>query len=98
MNKENVSGAIGLIGEKYINEAAEYSAGARRVRRRRWAVAAACLAVIIAAGAASFAFAAEAAEYDTAMAFFDQYGLSPEGLSRAEIKAVYRDIITKKFT
>ena len=112
MNKENVSKAISLISEKHINEAAAFSVGAettteeqtlskqarRHALRRRWAVAAACLAVIIAAGAATFVFAAEAAEYDTAMAFFDQYGLSPDGLSRAEIKAVYRDITTKKFS
>lgn len=63
----------------------------------RWGIVAACLALIILAGSAAVAFAAESAEYRTAVAFFDQYGLSAEGLSRAEIKAVYRDITTKSF-
>ena len=112
MNKENVSKTISLISEKYINEATAFSAGAeipaeeqalskqtgRHRPRRRWAVIAACLAVVIAAGSTAYAFAAEAAEYNTAVAFFDQYGLSTDGLSRAEIKAVYRDITTKKFS
>ena len=111
MNKENASKTISLIDEKYINEATEFAVSAggsgkkqglpeqsgRHALRKRWAVAAACLAVMIAAGSTVFAFAAEAAEYRTAVAFFDQYGLSSEGLSRAEIKAVYRDITTKSF-
>ena len=111
MNKENASKTISLIDEKYINEATEFAVSAggsgkkqcfpeqsgRHALRKRWAVAAACLAVVIIAGSTMFAFAAEAAEYRTAVAFFDQYGLSSEGLSRAEIKAVYRDITTKSF-
>ena len=111
MNKENVSKSISLIDKKYINEATEFAVNAggsekkqclpeqsgRHALRKRWAVAAACLAVVIIAGSTMFAFAAEAAEYRTAVAFFDQYGLSSEGLSRAEIKAVYRDITTKSF-
>ena len=111
MNKENASKTISLIDEKYINEATEFAINAggskkkqclpeqsgRHALRKRWAVAAACLAVVIIAGSTMFAFATEAAEYRTAVAFFDQYGLSAEGLSRAEIKAVYRDITTKSF-
>jgi hypothetical protein len=61
-------------------------------------VLAACLAVFIVIGSASAAFAAEAKEYKTAAAFFEENGLSTEGLTRSEIKAVYRDITTKSFT
>lgn len=44
------------------------------------------------------AVAAEAKEYDTAVAFFEDNGLSTEGLSRSDLKAVYRDITTQSFT
>ena len=40
----------------------------------------------------------EAMEYSNAIKFFNEYGLSADGLSRGEIKAVYRDIITESFT
>ena len=40
----------------------------------------------------------EAKEYDNAIRFFNDYGLSTDGLSRGEIKAVYRDITTESFT
>lgn len=68
-------------------------------RRIKWAaVIAACLAVVLVIGSATIAFAAEAREYKKAVAFFEDYGLSTEGLSRSEIKAVYRDITTNSFT
>ena len=44
------------------------------------------------------AAAAEALEYNAAMTFFSENNLSTEGLSRAEVKAVYRDISTQRFT
>ena len=40
----------------------------------------------------------EAKEYKDAVAFFGEHGLSTDGLSRNDIKAVYRDITTKSFT
>lgn len=59
---------------------------------------AACLAVLLLGGGASaFAIAAETKEYNTAVAFFSTNNLSTEGLARAEIKNVYRDITTGKF-
>ncbi len=41
---------------------------------------------------------AEEKEYKQAVSFFKEYGLSTEGLSRSDIKNVYRDITTKKFS
>ena len=68
-------------------------------RRIKWAtVIAACLAVVLVIGSATVAFAAEAREYKKAVAFFEENDLSTEGLSRSEIKAVYRDITTNSFT
>ncbi len=55
---------------------------------------AACLILLISIGFITV----EAKEYSDAVEFFDEYGLSTGGLSRGEIKAVYRDITTKTFT
>jgi len=60
----------------------------------RWAAAAACLCLLI----GTFTLAAEAYEYREAVRFFDSYDLSTEGLTRGEIKEVYRDITTESFS
>ncbi len=111
MKKEKVSEIIGLIDEKYVGEATAFDGGAsaaaaaraektagRRPLRVRWAAAAACLILAAGIGTTVYAFAAEVKEYNTAMAFFEENGLSAEGLSRAEVKEVYRDITTRSFT
>jgi hypothetical protein len=67
------------------------------LRYLRFAVAACIvLAVCIAVGVP--ALRAEAQEYRDALAFFQANGMSVEGLTRAEIKAVYKDITTESFT
>ena len=60
--------------------------------------AAACLALLLCAGLGAYAYAAEAREYNNAVVFFQENKLSTEGLTRSEIKAVYRDITTESFT
>lgn len=70
---------------------------AKRTRRIVWFAAAACLCVA-ALGFGGFAAAAEAKEYRDAVAFFEENGLSAEGLSRSEVKAVWRDITENRFT
>lgn len=62
-----------------------------RISRRAMIAIAACLALVIALGAGSFAYAAEAKEYKAALAYFEENGMSTEGLSRSEIKEVYRN-------
>lgn len=57
-----------------------------------------CLALVLCAGLGTLAYAAEQKEYNAAVVFFDTHSLPMEGLSRAELKAVYRDIITESFT
>lgn len=76
----------GITGEK--------RKGSLRIGRRGWIALAACLALIIALGAGSFAYAADVREYNNAVAFFSENGLISEGLTRGDIKAVYRDIKT----
>jgi len=114
MKRENVSQIISHIDEKYINEATMFaldsnhetikhsSMPAKRIEkpshRIRWGALAACLALVVIIGSTAFAFAAEAAEYKNAVAFFEENGLSTEGLSRSEVKAVYRDITQKMFS
>lgn len=108
MKKEKITRILGGIDDKYVLEAAEYPAegaaeetapGSAAVKRRRlkWLIpAAACLALLLAAGSA-VAIAAEAREYSEAVSFFELNGLSREGLSRSEVKEVYRDITTQRF-
>lgn len=114
MKKEKISEIIGKIDEKYIDEATMYAVdrahgessyhampgitSEKQTRRIRWRVVAACLVLLIVMGSTAIAFAVEAKEYNTAVAFFEENGLSAGGLSRSEVKAVYRDITTRRFT
>ena len=87
-----------LIDPAYI-EAAE---AAPRRRRQGWVkrigAIAACLALLLSLGLGTYAYAAEVKEYNDAVRFFGSNGLSTSGLTREDIKAVYRDITTKSFT
>lgn len=68
-------------------------------RLPRWAVAAAASVLcLICMGFGTFAYAAEVREYNAAVSFFQEYDLSTKGLTRSQIKAVYRDITTKSFS
>ena len=114
MKRENVSQIISNIDQKYIDEATMFALESnhesfsqssihvkkteKRSRRLRWGALAACLALIVIIGSTGFAVAAETKEYNNAVAFFEENGLSTGGLSRSEVKAVYRDITQKKFS
>lgn len=63
-----------------------------------WRCIAACIALMLVLGGGSYVFAAEAREYNEAITFFNENDLSTEGLTRGEIKAVYRDITTQSFS
>lgn len=67
---------------------------------RSWraiAALAACFFLLISIGFGTYAYAAEVQEYNDAVQFFEDHGLSADGLTRREIKTVYRDITTKAF-
>lgn len=64
----------------------------------RIAAIAACFALLLTVGLGTFAFSVEAKEYSAAVQFFNEYDLPTEGLTRSQIKAIYRDIITKSFS
>lgn len=65
-------------------------------KTRKWRAVAA--GMVLAIGLVCGIFVAEAKEYSAAVEFFEENGLSTEGLSRSDVKEVYRDITTKKFT
>ena len=111
MKKEKVSEIIGTIDAKYIDEATMYAVdnahderapheitAEKQTRRIRWNIVAACLALFIIIGSTAGALAVEANEYHAAVAFFESNGLSTDGLSRSDVKAVYRDITARRFT
>lgn len=78
-----------------------HSAGQKRPAfsgAKRLLATAACLVLLLCLGFGTYAYAAEVKEYNDAVQFFNDYGLSTEGLSREEIKAVYKDITTESFT
>lgn len=109
MKKETISTVLGGIDERYLSEAAAFSAEkeekgasvrfapAKKGVRPGRALLAACLSLLL-IGSAAVAVAAESGEYRAATAFFAENGLSAEGLSRAEVKAVYRDITAQRFS
>ena len=96
MNKNDLFQAFDNVDDNIL-ERSETPAGRRRAPAyRKWLALAACLALTVTL--MGVAFAAEAREYGAAVAFFDENGLSTEGLSRSDVKAVYRDITSQHFT
>ena len=96
MNKSDLFRAFDYVDDNIL-ERSEAIAGRRRAPAyRKWLALAACLALMV--SLVGVAFAAEAREYGAAVAFFDENGLSIEGLSRSDVKAVYRDITSQHFT
>lgn len=58
-----------------------------------------CASLMLAlVGVSGYTIAEEAREYREAVEFFDEYRLSTEGLTRSEIKAIYKDISGKTYS
>lgn len=96
MNKNDLFQAFEDV-DNTILERSEVSAPLRKAPSfRKWGILAACMALFVSLAGATFA--AEAKEYNAAVEFFEDNGLSMEGLSRSDVKAVYRDITTRSFT
>ncbi|MBD5384698.1 MAG: hypothetical protein HDR72_06840 [Ruminococcaceae bacterium] len=88
------NGALRRIEKKTLQKTGLKSKKRRCFDYRIWAPIAACLLLTV----SLTGVAAEAREYNAAVDFFAENGLSAEGLSRGDIKAVYRDISTNRFT
>ncbi len=96
MNKNDLFRAFDDVDDDIL-ERSEASVPRRKAPTfQKWGVLAAGMVLVI--GFAGAAFAAEAKEYNTAVEFFEDNGLPMEGLSRSDVKAVYRDIATQCFT
>ena len=101
MKKENISDALNNIDFDMVEDVYESTKQKKENQKiiwRKWGTMAACFVLLITACFGTFAVVAEAAEYKAAVQFFNDYGMSTDGLTRGEIKAVYRDITTKSFT
>ncbi len=98
MKKQDLYNAMGSVGEDLIAKNA--MPRVHKQKTIKWKpLVAACLALLLIGGSVSgYAIAVEAAEYREAVAFFEDNQLSTEGLTRDEIKAVYRDIAMKTFS
>ncbi len=76
----------------------------KRVKRMRKKLriptiaAVAGILLLIGISVGSYAYAAEQKEYKKAIHFFEENNLSTEGLSKHDIKAIYRDITTNTFS
>lgn len=58
---------------------------------------AACIAICLSLGVGTIIYANDVKEYNDAIDFFKDNKLSTEGLSRTDIKKVYRDVVTERF-
>ena len=99
MKNKRLLNIIGEIDDRHIAEAAPATKKSRsKPIWIKWGTMAACFVLLITACFGTFTVVAEATEYKAAVQFFNNYGMSTDGLNRGEIKAVYRDITTKSFT
>ncbi|MBO7503728.1 MAG: hypothetical protein J6U38_05110, partial [Clostridia bacterium] len=103
MNGTDMFNAMAKIDESLIDGSIPAESDRKNVKKQKLVrlipvVAVLVLAVTAGVIAGGFAIAAEAKEYKEAVSFFEDHGLSMEGLNRAEVKAVYRDITTNSFT
>ena len=105
MRREKIAEVLDSIDDAFVAEAAVPSFDEKGAKPRPaacrlspWRLAPACLVLLLLLGSTAFAIASEAKEYRKAVEFFEENGLSAEGLSRAEVKEVYRDIETRRFS
>lgn len=96
MNKNDLFLAFDSVDDDILERSEILATGRKAPAFRKWGVLAACMALVVTM--VGGIFVAEAKEYSAAVEFFENNCLSTEGLSRSDIKAVYRDIATKQFT
>ncbi len=90
---------IGMIDASYIEAADAPMIRHRKNRQiKKLIIIAACITLVLSSCLGIYAYAAEVKEYNAALDFFSEYELPLDGLTRKEIKIVYRDIITESFS
>lgn len=70
----------------------------RGLSKRAWLAIAACMALVVGMAFGGYAIAEEAKEYNAALEYFKVNKISTEGMSRAEIKEVYRSVTTESYS
>ncbi len=70
----------------------------KKKKQYRFALASGIATLVIFLAIISYGIVVEAKEYNNAIDFFNEYNLSTDGLTRSEIKNIYRDIETGKFS
>lgn len=96
MNKNDLFRAFDGVDDDILERSEVPTALRRPLAYRKWLAVAACLVLIV--SLTGGILVAEAKEYNEAVDFFEENGLSTEGLSRSDVKAVYRDITSQHFT
>lgn len=96
MNKSDLFRAFDGVDDDILERSEVFKVLRRPPAYQTWLAAAACLVVIV--SLTGGILVAEAKEYNAAVDFFEENGLSTEGLSRSDVKAVYRDITSQHFT
>ncbi len=96
MNKNDLFLAFDSVDDDILERSEILATGKKAPAFRKWGVLAACMALVVTM--VGGIFVAEAKEYSAAVEFFETNCLSTEGLSRSDVKAVYRDITTNQFT
>lgn len=99
--EQKLRDAVRKLPEPQISFDSIQSCPTRQVCNPVWkrvVAVAACAILLIAIGSGTYVYTVEAKEYREAVRFFENYGLSTAGLTRDEIKAVYRDITTESFS
>ena len=96
MNKNDIFLAFEEIDDDILERSETAVTCRKALSFRKWGVLVACMVLMV--SMAVVAVAVENKEYNNAVEFFNDNGLSMSGLSRSDVKAVYRDITTKRFT
>jgi len=81
-------------------EATAHTGRSKKAARlfRYIAAAVACLSLLLGAGTGAYAYTTAKKEYKNALTFFYENELSTEGLTKKEIKEVYRDFYSHSFS
>lgn len=87
-----------LIDPAFIEEAGKIPQIKKCGWLKKLGTVAACFLLLISLGFGTYAYAADVKEYNAAVEFFDDHDLPTEGLTRREIKKIYRDITTRSFS
>lgn len=97
---DKLNEALGMLNDKYITEAENFTKKQRGhiLHAKKWYFAAAACITLIVLSLGIYGYAADVKEYNEALSFFRQYELSTDGLSRGDIKKVYRDITAGSFS